>query len=93
MFKKKKSISNPLKFLSCLSALRRVIQKYSANSLPSIPPDNEKKEYGSIHMVKTSNLLDMLHHFHSVESENPLPMESVGQVLFALKIYVILHSF
>ncbi|KAF3450599.1 hypothetical protein FNV43_RR06688 [Rhamnella rubrinervis] len=67
-------------------ALRRVIQQYSANSLPSIPPDNKKKEYGSIHLVKSSNLLDMLHHFHTVESENPLPMESVGQ-MFGFLLY------
>lgn len=63
-----------------LSALRRVIEQYTAESLPAVPPDNEKIGYGSIHLTKTGNLLDMLHHFDVVESENPIPMESVGQV-------------
>ena len=63
-----------------LSALRRVIARYTAEPLPSMPLDNEKIGYGSIHLMKTRNLLDMLDSFEVVESENPLPMESVGQV-------------
>ncbi|PON96156.1 Beta-galactosidase 1-like [Trema orientale] len=68
-------------------ALRRVIEKYTAESLPAVPPDNEKIGYGSIHLTKTGSLLDMLHHFDVVESENPIPMESVGQ-MFGFLLYV-----
>ncbi|KAH7547160.1 hypothetical protein FEM48_Zijuj01G0280000 [Ziziphus jujuba var. spinosa] len=67
-------------------AIRKVIEQYSAKSLPSIPSDNEKKEYGSVRLVKTGNLLDMLYHFENVESENPMPMEPVGQ-MFGFLLY------
>ncbi|XP_030490612.2 beta-galactosidase 17 [Cannabis sativa] len=68
-------------------ALRRVIEKYAGQSLPPVPPDNEKIGYGSIHLTKTGNLLDMLPHFDVVESENPMPMDSVGQ-MFGFLLYV-----
>lgn len=62
------------------SELRRVIERYSEESLPSVPSDNERMGYGSVRLLKKGNLLDMLHSFEVIESENPLPMESVGQV-------------
>lgn len=62
------------------SALRKVIEQYSSESLPSVPSDIEKKRYGSIHVSKMGNLFDMIHDFDVVESENPITMESVGQV-------------
>jgi beta-galactosidase len=66
-----------------LSALRRVIQRHSAASLPSVPSNNEKIGYGQIQLQKKELFFDILNRIDSievVESENPLPMESVGQV-------------
>lgn len=71
-----------MKFL-LLSALRRVIKQHSAASLPSVPSNNEKTGYGQIHLQKKELFFDILNRIDSievVESENPLPMESVGQV-------------
>ncbi len=71
-----------MKFL-LLSALRRVIKAYSAVGLPSVPSNNEKTGYGRIHLQKKEFLLDILKRISStdvVESENPMSMESVGQV-------------
>jgi hypothetical protein len=71
-----------MKFL-LLSALRSVIQKYSAESLPSVPTNNEKAGYGPIHLQKKEFLFDILNridYIDLVESENPISMESVGQV-------------
>ncbi|KAH7565491.1 hypothetical protein JRO89_XS09G0217900 [Xanthoceras sorbifolium] len=68
--------------LFMLSALRRVVEKYSAASLPSIPRDKEKAGYGSIQLQKTAllfDLLDTLDPADVVESENPISMESIGQ--------------
>ncbi|KAK9923630.1 hypothetical protein M0R45_032037 [Rubus argutus] len=68
-------------------ALRKVIEQYSSESLPSVPSDIEKKRYGSIHVSKTGNLFDMIHDFDVVESENPITMESVGQ-MFGFLLYI-----
>ena len=70
-----------MKFL-LLSALRRVIKAYSAVPLPSVPFNNEKTGYGRIHLQKKEFLLDIVDRISStvVESENPMSMESVGQV-------------
>lgn len=71
-----------IKFL-LLSALRRVIEAYSAVPLPSVPLNNEKTGYGRIHLQKKEFLLDIVDRISStdaVESENPMSMESVGQV-------------
>ncbi|KAL5579483.1 hypothetical protein UlMin_011925 [Ulmus minor] len=67
-------------------ALRRVVERYSAESLPSVPPDIKKTGYGSVHLIKTGNLLDMLENFEVVKSENPMPMESTGQ-MFGFLLY------
>ena len=71
-----------MKFL-LLSALRRVIKAYSAVPLPSVPFNNEKTGYGRIHLQKKEFLFDILNRINSigiVKSENPISMESVGQV-------------
>lgn len=60
-----------------------MIQEYSAYSLPSVPPNMEKAGYGSIRLQKTASLfntLDKLETANVIQSENPLSMESVGQV-------------
>ncbi|KAL5579481.1 hypothetical protein UlMin_011923 [Ulmus minor] len=67
-------------------ALRRVVEQYSAESLPSVPPDIKKTGYGPVDLIKTGNLLDMLENFEVVESENPMPMESTGQ-MFGFLLY------
>lgn len=70
-------------------ALRRVIAKYSANSLPPVPKNNEKTAYGRIQLEKTSSLFDILHssmHIKAIESENPISMESAGQ-MFGFLLY------
>ncbi|XP_052176984.1 beta-galactosidase 17 isoform X2 [Diospyros lotus] len=64
-------------------ALRRVINKYSRLSLPSVPSNNEKIGYGRIQLQKTAFLFDILNitsHTGMAESENPISMESAGQM-------------
>ncbi|KAM3747339.1 hypothetical protein ACB098_05G027500 [Castanea mollissima] len=71
-------------------ALRRVIEAYSAVPLPSVPFNNEKTGYGRIHLQKKEFLLDIVDRISStdvVESENPMSMESVGQ-MFGFLLYV-----
>jgi len=71
-----------MKFL-LLSAIRSVIKKYSTKSLPSVPPNKEKAGYGPIDLQKKEFLFDILNRINSigiVKSENPISMESVGQV-------------
>lgn len=79
-----------------LSALRRVIARYSVASLPSVPEDHIRAAYGQIKLTKFSFLFDMIDDhdlFPVVKSENPLPMESVGQVRYAYLILCLLSSF
>lgn len=71
-------------------AIRRVVEKFSPASLPSVLPDNEKAGFGPIQLQKTAllfDLLNMLDPADVVESENPLSMESVGQ-MFGFLLYV-----
>lgn len=52
----------------------------------SVPPDNERAAYGRIRLQKSTFLFDIVdsQDFISVvESENPLSMESVGQVPYS----------
>ncbi|XP_075075017.1 beta-galactosidase 17 isoform X2 [Nicotiana tabacum] len=71
-------------------ALRRVIAKYTAAPLASVPPNNEKKAYGLIKLQKTKSLFNIIDtkYFDGVtESEDPLAMESLGQ-MFGFMFYV-----
>ncbi|XP_049412240.1 beta-galactosidase 17 isoform X1 [Solanum stenotomum] len=71
-------------------ALRRVIAKYTAAPLPSVPSNTEKKAYGLIKLQKTKSLFNIVDttYFDGVtESENPLAMESLGQ-MFGFMLYV-----
>ncbi|CAI9265529.1 unnamed protein product [Lactuca saligna] len=70
-------------------ALRRVIAKYSAVSLPPVPKNNEKTGYGRIQLEKSSSLFDILDtnvHIKAIESENPISMEAAGQ-MFGFLLY------
>ncbi|KAK3220499.1 hypothetical protein Dsin_014469 [Dipteronia sinensis] len=72
------------------NALWRVIQKYSTASLPSVPRDKKKTGYGPIQLQKTALLFDLLDTIDPadvVESENPISMESAGQ-MFGFLLYV-----
>ena len=70
--------------LSYVSAIRRVIAKYSSVPLPPVPSNNnEKASYGPIHLQRKAFLFDTFDFTSSTnvfESETPLPMEYVGQV-------------
>lgn len=71
-------------------ALHRVIKKYHAASLPSVPSDNKKSGYGRIRLQKSSTLFDTLNiegAINVAESQNPISMESAGQ-MFGLMLYV-----
>ncbi|KAK6787411.1 hypothetical protein RDI58_015936 [Solanum bulbocastanum] len=71
-------------------ALRRVIAKYTTAPLPSVPSNTEKKAYGLIKLQKTKSLFNIVDttYFDGVtESENPLAMESLGQ-MFGFMLYV-----
>ncbi|GLU14323.1 hypothetical protein SLE2022_308990 [Rubroshorea leprosula] len=71
-------------------AIRRVIGQYSSTPLPSVPSNKEKAGFGSIQFENTAflfDLLDMRDMATVVESENPVAMESVGQ-MFGFLLYV-----
>ncbi|PWA63941.1 beta-galactosidase 17 [Artemisia annua] len=70
-------------------ALRAVIAKYSAASLPPVPLNNEKTGYGRIKLEKAASLFDTLDNDLStkaIESENPISMEAAGQ-MFGFLLY------
>ncbi|KAJ6348262.1 hypothetical protein OIU76_004684 [Salix suchowensis] len=72
------------------NALRRVIGLHTTASLPSVPSNNGKMGYGPIQLQKTAFLFDLLDNINPadvVESENPLSMESVGQ-MFGFLLYI-----
>ncbi|KAG2728794.1 hypothetical protein I3760_01G220900 [Carya illinoinensis] len=74
--------------------LRKVIKQYSTASIPSVPSDNEKTGYGLIHLQRKELFFDILNRLDSievVESENPISMESVGQ-MFGFLLYVSEYS-
>lgn len=64
--------------------MRKVIRKYAAAPLPSFPSNIVREGYGIVKLNKKFSLFEGLHLLSNptktVESENPLPMESVGQV-------------
>ncbi|PSR96167.1 Beta-galactosidase [Actinidia chinensis var. chinensis] len=71
-------------------ALRTVINKYSAASLPSVPSNNEKTGYGHIQLQKTAFLFDTLNIEDATDvskSISPISMESAGQ-MFGFLLYV-----
>ncbi|GKD29726.1 beta-galactosidase 17, partial [Tanacetum coccineum] len=70
-------------------ALRAVIGKYSAATLPPVPLNNEKTGYGRIKLEKKASLFDTLDSDLStkaIESENPISMEAAGQ-MFGFLLY------
>ncbi|WCJ39514.1 beta-galactosidase 17 [Euphorbia peplus] len=72
------------------TALRRIIGLHSALPLPPVPRNNEKTGYGRIRLQKTTflfDILDVVKPADAVESENPVSMESVGQ-MFGFLVYV-----
>ncbi|KAF7843491.1 Beta-galactosidase 17 [Senna tora] len=72
------------------NALRKVIARYSSATLPSVPFSNEKTGYGPIHLQRKAFLFDMFdltNPINVIESENPLSMESVGQ-MFGFLLYI-----
>ncbi|KAL2899565.1 Beta-galactosidase 17 [Bienertia sinuspersici] len=76
-------------------AIRRVIQKYTAATLPPVPANNEKSGYGYVQLEKTSNLFDIIgvqDDPNFIESADPVPMESVGQVHDRAQIFVSCRS-
>ncbi|KAK4781138.1 hypothetical protein SAY87_017244 [Trapa incisa] len=71
-------------------AIRRVIEAYALAPLPPIPPNIKKMGYGLIQLHRKEmllNVLDELDSFGVVKSEDPLSMESVGQ-MFGFLLYV-----
>ncbi|KAL5698664.1 beta-galactosidase [Ranunculus cassubicifolius] len=76
-------------------ALRNVIKRYSAVSLPPVPSNNERKVYGKIKVQKIASLFNVVEKLCDpqdvIESENPLPMESINQ-MFGLLLYVSEYS-
>ncbi|KAJ4806944.1 Beta-galactosidase [Rhynchospora pubera] len=64
--------------------LRRVIRKYAAAPLPSFPSSIATEAYGIVKLNKMFSLFEALYLFSNptktVESENPIPMESAGQM-------------
>lgn len=71
------------------SALRRVIGLYSGFPLPPLPRNIEKRGYGPIQLHKTTflfDLLDLVNPADLTESQNPVSMESAGQVNSASRL-------
>ncbi|GJV48690.1 beta-galactosidase 17, partial [Tanacetum coccineum] len=72
-------------------ALRAVIAKYSASTLPPVPLNNEKTGYGRIKLEKTALFFDALDSdlsTEAIESENSISMEAAGQVHDRAQVYV-----
>lgn len=72
------------RYIILFSALRNVSQKYSRGSLPPFPSNNERTRYGPVKVSKVSSLLELLHVLRDpmgvIERDQPVPMESIGQV-------------
>lgn len=74
--------------------IRRVIEKYAVATLPPVPANNEKAGYGYVQLEETSNLFDIIgiqDNSNVVESADPIPMESVGQVNHDFSIVTIIY--
>ncbi|ONK59308.1 uncharacterized protein A4U43_C08F5110 [Asparagus officinalis] len=76
-------------------ALRRVIEKYSDATLPQIPSENDRTDYGLVEVKKTTSLFGVLDVLCDpvdvVQSEEPMTMESIGQ-MFGFLLYVSEYS-
>ncbi|XP_039116175.1 beta-galactosidase 8 isoform X1 [Dioscorea cayenensis subsp. rotundata] len=76
-------------------ALRNVSQKYSRGSLPPFPSNNERTRYGPVKVSKVSSLLELLHVLRDpmgvIERDQPVPMESIGQ-LYGFLLYTSEYS-
>ncbi|CAN1286585.1 Beta-galactosidase 17 [Linum perenne] len=75
-------------------ALRKVIERYSASSLPPIPANSVKRGYGPVELHNTGSLFDLLElgkPGNGVESRDPLSMESLGQ-MFGFTVYITNYS-
>lgn len=70
--------------MAMFSALRRVIKKYNRVSLPSFPSNNKKRSYGRVEVRKIASFYEIVDcicdSVEVVEAEQPIGMESVGQV-------------
>ncbi|KAL9274001.1 Beta-galactosidase 8-like protein, partial [Drosera capensis] len=67
--------------------LRSVLERYSAASLPPIPPNPEKARYGDVLLRRVETLFDGIEQIgNAVRSSKPLAMESVGQ-MFGFLLY------
>lgn len=80
--------------MALISALRKVIAKYSVEPLASVPPDNEKIAYGHIKLDKVSCLFDIIGMTDLVDvvvSDNPISMEVIGQVMKQKMVILILE--
>jgi beta-galactosidase len=61
-------------------AVRKVIQKYTPEILPDIPPNRAKKSYGKVYLTQCAGLFDNLERISSpISAEVPKCMESYGQ--------------
>ncbi|KAL9274454.1 Beta-galactosidase 17-like protein [Drosera capensis] len=70
-----------------IDALRSVLERYSAASLPPIPPNPEKARYGDVLLRRVETLFDGIEQIgNAVRSSKPLAMESVGQ-MFGFLLY------
>ncbi|XP_078428926.1 beta-galactosidase 17 isoform X2 [Wolffia australiana] len=71
-------------------AIRSVIETYTGRSLPPIPPNNERRGYGTVKATEVASFFAIIHTLHDptevVVSERPLAMELVGQ-MFGFLLY------
>lgn len=71
-----------------ISALRSVIEKCSETSLPRFPLNNDRTNYGLVKVSRIASLFEVLDSLCNpmdiIESEQPISMESVGQVHIAI---------
>ncbi|RVW52020.1 hypothetical protein CK203_068055 [Vitis vinifera] len=74
-----------------ISALRGVVKRHSAASLPSVPSNTEKRGYGPIQLQKTESLFDLIDKIDPigvVESEKSNFNGVCGTGMFGFIIYI-----
>ncbi|XP_068647552.1 beta-galactosidase 17 [Aristolochia californica] len=76
-------------------AIRAVIQRYSRVSLPSVPSDSEKGQYGDLKVQQIISFFEVLNIISDpkevIEAENPMKMEFFGQ-MFGFLLYMSEYS-